>query len=141
MATVSTYLNFQLQTEEAFNFYRSIFNPDAEPMFMRFSDTPIADQLPENERNGIMHGSLEIIGGHVLLATDMLESMGHEVRIGNNTTLNLTLDSRDDVDRIFAQLSEGATEIAEPREEAWGYWAVCLDKFGIRWMFNVTPGV
>ena len=138
MASVSTYLNFQLQTEEALKFYQSVFNPDAPLSLMRFSDTPMAEQLPEHERDGIMHGSLEIVGGHQLLATDMLQSMGHEVRVGNNTALNLFLDSREDVDRIYALLSEGATEKADPHEETWGYWGVCLDRFGIRWMFNVV---
>lgn len=137
MASVSTYLNFAFQTEEALTWYRSIFNPEADLLLMRFSETPMADQLPENERNGIMHGSLEIIGGHMLLATDMLESMGHKVTVGNNTTLNLNLDSREEADRIYAQLSQGSTENSAPHEEAWGYWGVCLDKFGIRWMFNV----
>jgi len=137
MASVSTYLNFQLQTEEAFKWYQSIFNPEAQLALIRFSDTPIAENLPENERDGIMNASLEIIGGHVLFATDMLESMGHEIRVGNNTTLNLILDSREEVDRIYSQLSQGATDKADPHEEPWGYWGVCLDKFGIRWMLNV----
>lgn len=140
MATVSTYLNFPLQTEEALTWYRSIFNPTADLMLMRFSDTPMAEQLPEHERAGIMHGSLEIIGGHMLLATDMLESMGHEVVVGNNTTLNLTLDSREEADRLYAQLSQGSTENSEPHEEPWGYWGVCLDRYGVRWMFNVMNG-
>ncbi len=136
MATVSTYLNFQLQTEDALKWYQSIFNPDAPLNLIRFSDTPMGEQLPENERNGIMHGSLEIIGGHNILATDMLESMGHVVKIGNNVTLNLTFDSRAEADRIYAELSQGATEKADLHEESWGYWGVCLDKYGIRWMFN-----
>ena len=138
MASVSTYLNFQLQTEDALKLYQSVFNPEAQIVLTRFADTPMGEHLPQAERNGIMHGSLEILGGHQILATDMLESMGHEVRVGNNTTLNLTLDSREEADRIYALLSEGATEKADPHEEPWGYWGVCLDKFGIRWMFNVA---
>lgn len=136
MATVSTYLNFELQTEEALKWYQSIFDPDAQLTLIRFSDTPMGENIPEHERNGIMNGSLKIIGDHMLMATDMLESMGHKVRIGNNITLNLTLDSREEVDRIYSQLSEGATEKADPHEEPWGYWGVCLDRYGIRWMFN-----
>lgn len=137
MPSVSTYLNFPLQTEEAFNWYRSIFNPEAPMTLMRFSETPMGGNLPEAERDGIMHGTLEIVAGHVLHATDMLASMGHEVRIGNNTTLHLTLDSREEVDRVYGLLSEGATEKSDPHEEFWGYWGVCLDKYGVRWMFNV----
>ena len=137
MAFVGTYLNFALQSEEAFTWYRSIFNPDAPLSIIRFSDTPMAEQLPENERNGVMHASLEILGGHMLFATDMLASAGHEVKIGNNTTLSLNFESREEIDQIYAQLSQGSTEESAPHQEPWGYWGVCLDKYGVRWMFNV----
>ena len=137
MAFVGTYLNFPLKTEEAFNFYRDVFNPGADMFMMRFSDTPMAEQLPENERNGVMHAALEILGGHKIFGTDMLESAGHKVEIGNNTTVSLNFDTREEADDVYAKLSVGSTEGAAPHEEPWGYWGVCLDKFGIRWMFNV----
>lgn len=137
MAFVGTYLNFQLETEEAFNFYKSVFNPDAKIFFMRFSDTPMAAQLPENEREGIMHAALEIMDGHKIFGTDMLDSAGHKVVVGNNTTISLNFDSREEADRIYALLSVGSTENRAPAQESWGYWGVCLDRYGIRWMFNV----
>ena len=137
MAYVGTYVNFPMQTEEAFNWYATIFSPDKAPFFYRFSDTPMGASLPEDERNGMMHASMEILGGHKLMATDMLKSMGHEVKVGNNTTISLQFDTREELDRIYAQLSVGATEKSDPKEEAWGYWGVCLDKYNVRWMFNV----
>ena len=42
----------------------------------------------------VMHVELPILGGHVIMATDMLASMGHELRVGNNTTINLEPDTR-----------------------------------------------
>jgi len=88
--------------------------------------------------NLVMHAELRITAGHTLMATDMLKSMGHEVRIGNNTTINLNLDTRSDADHLFGILSEGATEMAGMMEMPFGYWGVALDKYGIRWMFNVA---
>jgi PhnB protein len=39
MATVSTYLNFPNKTEEAFNFYKSVFGTDFEGAgIMRYAD-------------------------------------------------------------------------------------------------------
>jgi PhnB protein len=137
MSFVGTYLNFQLQTEEAFNFYKEVFNPSAKMFMQRFSDTPMAANLPEHERNGVMHAALEIMDGHKIFGTDMLESMNHKVEIGNNTTISLNFDSREEADRIYAKLSVGSKEGVAPHQEPWGYWGVCLDKFGIRWMFNV----
>jgi PhnB protein len=52
-------------------------------------------------------------------------------------TINLELDTREEADRLFQALSEGGSDMAPMRDESWGYWGCCLDRFGIRWMFNV----
>ena len=140
MSKVSIYLNFMGNAEEAFNFYKEVFHSEFAGPIFRMSDIPAAPgmpQLPEADRNKIMNISLPILGGTVLMATDMLESLGHKLTIGNNTTINLELDSKEEADRIYKALSEGSTECAVPHDEPWGYWGVCLDRFGIRWMFNV----
>jgi PhnB protein len=78
-------------------------------------------------------------GGHVLMATDMLRSMGQQTRVGNNTTLNLEVDSRDEADRLYGALSEGGSEGFPMADMPWGaYWGVVLDRYGIRWMINHT---
>ena len=138
MARVTTYLNFQGQAEEAFNFYRSVFGTDYVGPILRMADMHPngGADLPEEERGMIMHAEVEILAGHVLMATDMLTSMGHEVKVGNNTTINLEPGSREEVDRLYAALSEGGGEANPPMDVPWGYWGVCLDRFGIRWMFN-----
>ena len=142
MARVSTYVNFPGTTEEAFTFYKKVFGTDFHGPIMRFGDMPAMDdgpQLNDAEKNMIMHIELPIIGGHMLMATDMLSSMGHELRIGNNTTINLEPDTTADADRIYALLSEDSPECVPPMMMGWGaYWGTCLDKFGIRWMFNVA---
>ncbi len=137
MASVGTYLNYPLKTEEAFNWYASIFEPATPPYFLRFSDTPMGEGLPAEERNGIMHASMDIIGGHKIMATDMLKSMGHEVKVGNNTTITLTLDSNEDADRLYALLADGSSDGSGMKQEFFGYWGSCLAKFGIRWMLVV----
>lgn len=143
MAKVSIYLNFQGNTEEAFNFYKSVFQTEFVAPIMYNKDIPPhpgMPTLPENELNKVMHVSLPILGGTQIMGTDVLESMGHQLKIGNNTTINLEPDSREEVDRIYALLSEGGSEMMAPQDMFWGaYWAVCLDRFGIRWMFNYTP--
>ncbi len=138
MARVSTYLNFQGRSEEAFNFYSTVFGTRVEGL-VRFGDMPAGGgpALSDEELTMAMHVEMDILGGHRLMATDMLESMGHVVRIGNNTTINLEIDTRDDADRLYAQLSEGGSEGSGMLDEFWGYWGCCLDRFGIRWMFNV----
>ena len=88
----------------------------------------------------MMHAELPIMAGHVLMATDMLRSMGQETRVGNNTTLCLDVDSREEADRLYATLSEGGSEGSPMADMPWGsYWGVTLDRYGIRWMVNHTP--
>ena len=137
MASVSTYLNFMGDTFAAFEFYRDVFGTEYRGPVLRNRDVPgMPDTMSEADLDGIMHVELPILGGHVLMGTDMLESMGHELKVGNNVTINLEPDTREETERLFARLSEGSTEMAPLTEQFWGYWGVCLDRFGVRWMFN-----
>ncbi|MDB5200223.1 MAG: hypothetical protein JWO92_2186 [Chitinophagaceae bacterium] len=141
MAKVSIYLNFQGNTEEAFNFYKSVFKTEFVIPIMRMKDVPAQPGMPpmsEKDANSVMHVSLPIVGGTLIMGTDMLESMGHKLVVGNNTTINLEPDTREETDRLFNALSEGGSEIAPMRDEFWGYWGCCLDRFGVRWMFNFS---
>ena len=87
----------------------------------------------------IMHIELPILASHVLMGTDMLESMGHALRTGNNMTINLELDDRPETERLFGLLSEGGSDLFGLQDMPWGaYWGTCADRFGVRWMFNCT---
>lgn len=142
MAQVSTYLNFQRNTEEAFNFYRSIFGGEfSRGGIARFSDIPPSDDIPpiaEADKNLVMHIELPILGGHLLMGTDAPESMGFKVNVGNNVHINLEPDSRAETKRLFDALSAGGTVTMELQDMFWGaYYGSCTDKFGINWMFNL----
>jgi len=142
MAKTSIYLNFMGQTEEAFNYYKSVFNTDFASPLMRFSDVPAqpgaeGPKLSDKEKQGIMHISLPILGGTLIMGTDMLESMGHKLAEGNNVTICLEPDSKEDTDRLYNALSQGGSDLAPMRQEFWGYWGCCKDRFGVRWMFNI----
>lgn len=140
MATVSIYLNFMGNTKEAFEFYKTVFGTEYSAPIMYNRDLPAIEGMPaftEADKAGIMHVALPILGGTQIMGTDMLESMGHQLKIGNNTTINLEPDTREETERLYNALSEGATECMPLQDMFWGaYWGVCLDKFGIRWMFN-----
>jgi PhnB protein len=140
MAKTNIYLNFQGKTEEAFNLYQSVFKTDWSAPIMRMGDLPQQEGMPQlsaEDKRKVMHVALPILGGTNIMGTDMLESMGHKVIIGNNTTISLEPDTKEEADRIYNALSQGGTDCVAPHDEFWGYWGVCLDKFGIRWMFNV----
>jgi PhnB protein len=127
-------------TEEAFEFYKSVFGTEYEGPITRVGDMAPADgqsEVAPEDANKILHIELPILAGHLIMATDMLASAGHQVRIGNNTTINLEFDDRAETERIYGLLSVDSTESAPLMDMPWGsYWGVCLDRFGIRWMFN-----
>lgn len=138
MARVNTYLNFQGQTEEAFTFYAKTFGTEI-TMLSRYSDVPEmgSGAVPADEQDLVMHAELPILAGHLLMATDMLRSMGHETHVGNNTTLCLDVDTKEEADRLYGALSEGGSEGSPMADMPWGaYWGVTLDRYGIRWMIN-----
>jgi PhnB protein len=140
MSKVAIYLNFQGNTEEAFNFYKTVFGTEFSTPIMRIKDLPANPNAPkfsDADLNCVMHVALPIIGGTELMGTDMLESMGHKLIVGNNTTISLQLDKKEEADRLYNALSEDGSDKQPMRDELWGYWGCCLDKFGIRWMFNV----
>jgi len=143
MARVSTYLNFMGRTEEAFEFYRGVFGTEYLGPIMRMDTAPPppeGPELSEEEKAMVMHVELPILAGHVLMGTDMIASMGHELRLGNNTTINLEPDTREETQRLYDALSEGATECSPLTDMFWGAaWGTCLDRFGVRWMFNHAP--
>ena len=140
MARVSTYLNFMGRTEEAFEFYRSVFGTEYLDPPMRMGDVPSdpsGPALSEAEQRMVMHVALPILGGHVLMGTDMLESMGHVLEPGNNVSINLEPDTRAETERLFAALSEGGSDVFGLEEMFWGaLFGSCRDRFGIRWMWN-----
>ena len=46
MARTSTYLNFARSTEEAFNFYKSVFGTEFAGQIARFGDVPAQEGQP-----------------------------------------------------------------------------------------------
>jgi PhnB protein len=136
MATLNPYLNFKGNTEEAFNFYKSVFGGEFKEL-QRFKDTPEADRVPENEKDKLMHISLPIGPGNILMATDALESMGHKLTVGNNFYLSLSADSESEADKLFNGLSSGGKATMSLQKTFWGsYFGMVTDKFGINWMVS-----
>ncbi len=143
MARTSTYLNFSRNTEEAFNFYKSVFGGEFSgggvARMGDFPPPPEAPQLAEEDKNLIMHIELPILGGHVLMGTDAPESMGFHVNMGNNIYIMLEPDTKSETKKLFDALSAGGQIEMELQDMFWGaYYGTCTDKFGIRWMFNCT---
>ena len=139
MATkLNPYLNFDGTAEEAMNFYKSVFGGEFMGNgIMKMSDAPGTEGLPANEKNRVMHVSLPIGNGDVLMASDIVPSMGHKLTQGNGNYICIAPDSRQEADRLFNALSKGGTVEMPMADQFWGdYFGSFVDQFGVYWMIN-----
>jgi PhnB protein len=128
---VSPYLNFNGTCREAFTFYETCFRGKLVAM-LAHGETPMADQMPEM-KDSIVHARL-IVGNTALMGSDCPPEYFHATQ---GITVSMVIDTAEEADRIFAELSEGGA-VRMPIEET--FWAVrfgmVTDKFGIPWMIN-----
>jgi PhnB protein len=141
MKSTNPYLNFNGKTEEAFNFYRSVFGGEF-TMFQRFKDMPDmpgAPKVEEKDKNKILHVSLTMKNGVVIMGSDALESHGMKVIFGNSTHISIDAESEEETEKIFKGLSDGGKVTMTLQKMFWGaYYASFSDKYGINWMINYT---
>lgn len=131
------YLNFSGNAEAAFTFYQSVFG--GELSAQRMGDTPEAENIPEEERNCMMHISLPVGEGQVLMASDCTESSGNKVIAGNNNYISISPDSREEAKRLYEGLSVGGVVEVPLQDMFWGdYFGSFRDKFGVYWMINYS---
>jgi PhnB protein len=138
MSQFNPYLNFPGTTEEAFNFYKSVFGGEFQAV-MRFGEMPGCDggEIAEADKNKIGHIALPIGDGNILMGTDSLESMGQKLSFGNNMYICISPDTRDEADRIFGSLSDGGKVEMPMSDMPWGgYFGSFTDKFGAQWMLH-----
>lgn len=143
MKTVNPYLNFPGNTEEAFEFYRTVFGGDflAVVRFKDFGEGGGMEMGPE-DRDKIAHIALPLGNGHILMGTDALESMGQSLTFGNNSYIALEADTPEEADRVFSALSDQGGVEMELQKTQWAEkYGSCSDRYGVQWMVSYTGAV
>jgi PhnB protein len=129
---LNPYLSFRDDARQALEFYQSVFGGElAISTFGEFGDTdsPIADK--------IMHGQLETPSGYTLMASDTPPGMDHQP--GTNITVSLSGDDAEELRGFFTKLAEGGNVVMPLEKQMWGdEYGMCIDKFGIPWMANIS---
>lgn len=139
MASINTYLSFNGNAEEVFEFYKSVFGGEFQTL-MRMSDVPAEHKAAPGEENQIMHVSLPIGRGTVLMGCDVPAKYG-PVKEGSNFTVAIQADSKDEADTLFNGLSAGGKVTMAMDNTFWGsYFGMFTDKFGIQWMVGYDHG-
>ncbi|WDI31694.1 VOC family protein [Hyphococcus flavus] len=137
--SLNTYLTFDGNCGEAFDFYKSVFGGEF-MMRSTFAEGPPDMGVSNQYKNRIMHVSLPI-GSSMLMGSDTAgEASGPFVQ-GTNFSISYAPSSKADADEKFLKLSAGGMEIMAMQDVFWGsYFGMCIDKFGIRWMLNMPTG-
>ncbi|RJR14874.1 VOC family protein [Candidatus Microgenomates bacterium] len=135
---LNPYLNFDGNAREAFEFYKQVFGGEF-GMVQTFAEMPTDEnfKLSEEEKNLIMHISLPIGDGQVLMASDISKAQGMKLLVGNNNYISLTPDSMEEGKRLFQELSKNGTVEMPYEKQFWGdYFGSFKDKYGVGWMIN-----
>jgi len=128
------YLGFNGNCAEAMRFYERALGGKLE-ILMRGADSPMADQMPKEFANRILHARLALPGGGLLFAGDAPAHVPYEGIKGVSITLNY--ETTAEAQKIFGALSAGG-EVTMPMQPAfWAKtWGMLVDKFGTAWIVN-----
>ncbi len=132
---LNTYLFFDGNCREAFEFYKAAFGGDF-AMVMTYAEAPEDMSVPDDEKDRIMHISLPV-GTSMLMGSDSCSWMSGPPNAGDNFAVSIDVQSREQCDDLFAKLSEGGTVKLPMADTFWGaYFGNWTDKFGISWMVS-----
>jgi PhnB protein len=132
MKQINVYLTFNGNCREAMTFYQKCLGADLQTM--PFSEMP--GNAPKEAGDRLAHARMAK-GAMILMASDNLPGMAFQA--GNNFSVSLDCESTQEVDTLFAALSENGTVKMAPQETFWAKrYSMFTDQFGINWMLNLS---
>lgn len=139
MAIINPYLTFNGNCEEAFNFYKKVFGGEFSYLG-RFNEMPLSEEgeeISESEGNKIMHVSLPISKETSLMGSDSSDAYGQATVIGNNFSISINAESKEEADRLYKELSDGGKQTMPMNTTFWGsYFGMLTDRFSVQWMIS-----
>jgi PhnB protein len=137
---IHAYLNFDGKAEAAFRFYEKVLGGTLSEIHRFGSMSQDGGfELTDEQKNLVMHVALALPDGQMLMASDMLAGMGPQRVEGNNISLSVHPDSRQEADRIFNALAQGGAITMPLADQFWGdYFGSLTDQFGVNWMVNYS---
>lgn len=127
------YVFYYGRCEEALEFYKSAVGGTYE--LSRFEGSPMADQVPAESRQKIMHATFKG-DGFSFMASDGDVSKAVDPEAGN-ISLSLGIDDAAQAERAFNALGQGGTVKMPFAQAFWGgKFGVLVDRFGVEWMVS-----
>ena len=129
---VIPYLHFNGNCAEAFAHYGKLMGGKV-IMVSKYSDSPMANDMPAEMRDKIIHIHMQI-GNTVLLGSDAPPSHYGKPQV---ISVSVNVNSTDEADRVFAELAEGGSVTMPIAQTFWSpRFGMCTDRFGVPWMVN-----
>jgi PhnB protein len=129
---MSPYLSFRGDCEAAFQFYEACLDGKLGAIF-RYAGSPMADQVPADWQDKVMHGSVAI-GEHVLMGGDVAPNRYEKPQ---GFSLSLQIQTTTQAERIFHLLAKDGTVVMPLEKTFWAArFGVLVDRFGIPWLIN-----
>ena len=126
------HLHFNGQCEAAFKFYAQCLEGTIVTM-ATYAGTPMADRVPPEWRNKIIHASLTV-DGQVLMGCDP-PPVQYDKPKGFSVTLAVKEPA--DAERFYNALAKGGTVLMPLQKTFWSAgFGMLADPFGIPWMIN-----
>jgi len=128
----SAVLGFKGDCEAAFKFYEQHLGGQPRGIF-RYAGSPMADTVPPDWRDKIMHGSI-VVGDLELMGGDFLEG---QYQVPQGFTLSLQMSDTADAERIYNALAQEGTVLMPLEKTFWASrFGQVVDRFGIPWQIN-----
>jgi PhnB protein len=130
---LNPYLGFRDNARQAMEFYQSVFG--GELVSSTFAEMHASDDPAEQHK--IMHSMLTSPNGLVLMGADTPNSMPYTP--GDTMSVSLSGEDEAELRGYWDRLSVGATITAPFARAPWGdLFGMCVDRFGVNWLVNVT---
>ncbi len=128
---VNAYLNFDGNCAEAFRFYAEVLGGTIGFM-QTFGESPMADQVPADKRDQVMHVRLDL-GDQMLLGSD---APGGRYQRPEGFAVSLIVTASE-AKRIFPALAGGGTVVMPLEKTFWAEaFGMVTDRFGTPWIVN-----
>jgi PhnB protein len=129
---LNPYLQFQDQTRDAMDFYRSVFG--GELTMQTFADAGMSGAPSNDDR--IMHAQLVTPHGLVLMASDVPDGIPYQP--GSAISISLSGDDEPALRGFYDALADEGTVIEPLAQAPWGdHFGACVDRLGTSWMINI----
>jgi len=126
------FINFNGECGEAVEFYAKVFKTEVSGL-MKYGDVPPVPNhaTPDADKNKVLYAGVKIGEVNVMFCD---VASGADFAKGNNINPTVSMDSFDEVRRVFDELKSGG-EVKMPLQKTFfsDLYGIIKDKFGITW--------